>query len=125
MEKSSRIYHQFRESRKYSETSEVPGVGSNRAQLATSDTRSRLKAESSIETDSFEHAHPFLKVYMFESDTTMDTTDPYLSAEEIPLTEQDGSCTSNVPSRVGNQSLNFDFGALALGPDDQSLMTWF
>ena len=58
--------------------------------------------------------------------------DPCLPADEIPLTEQrdDGSftspvLTSYVPSRVGNQSLNFDFGALALGPDDQSLMTWF
>lgn len=127
MEKSSRIYHhQLVESREYSEVS-------NHAQLATSDTRSQLEPESLTESDSFENAHPSLKTYMLKSRSAEDATDSSFPAEGIPLTEQDykdGSftspeLTSYVPSRVGNQSLNFDFGALALGPDDQSLMTWF
>lgn len=136
MEKSSRIYHQFVESGGYSETLEVPNVGLNRAQLATSDTRSRLEPESTAEPDPFENAHPSLKVSMFKSKSTTDAADPcWIPAADISLTEQDyrdGSfttpspvTTSYIPSRVGNQSLNFDFGALALGPDDQSLMTWF
>lgn len=136
MEKSSRVYHQFVDSQGHSDTLEVSNGGSNRAQLATSDTRSRLEPEPQVELDPFQNAHPSLKACMVKTKSTTDATDScWIPAAEIPLTEQDyrdGSFTSPspvptsyVPSRVGNQSLNFDFGALALGPDDQSLMTWF
>jgi hypothetical protein len=99
-----------------------------RAQPATSDTRSRLEPEH--EGDPFEHAHPILLACVRHATEQMQRQDPFMFIPdaEILLDDEDirsGSFTTPTPTRVGNQSLNFDFGALTLGPDDQSLMTWF
>lgn len=131
--KATRIFDQYRESGGQSEDDmDIPVA---RRQLAISDTRSRL--QSSTETDPFEHAHPTLKECLRKTRAMMDRHNAhmFISNSDTGLDEEDlrpnsftshtPSTTSYVPSRVGNQNLNFDFGALTMGPDDQSLMTWF
>jgi len=96
---------------------------------AISDTRSRPVAEP--ETDPFEHAHPFLLASVRYATERMRQQSPFMFMRipEVELSVDEdirsGSFTTLTPSRVGNQSLNLDFGALTLGPDDRSLMTWF
>jgi hypothetical protein len=96
----------------------------------TSDTRSRFAQES--ETDPFEHAHPVLLAAIRHATERMRPQNPFMFVciPDVPavVDEEDirsGSLTTPTPTRVGNQSLDLDFGALTLGPDDRSLMTWF
>lgn len=105
---------------------------SGRSQPLISDTRSRIEPE--YEADPFEGAHAFLRTYPRQSQYS-DVPDSALLCSSIGLRLQEEeiraiSFTSPIPrealpTRVGNQDLNFDFGALTLGPDDSSLMTWF
>jgi hypothetical protein len=127
--KSIRILTQYLESRQDS-PDDMDDVArhSVRAQPATSDTRSRL--ETQYEADPFEHAHPVLLAFVRHATEQMRRQDPFMFIPdaELSLDEEDirnGSFTTPTPTRVGNQNVNLDFGALTLGPDDQSLMTWF
>jgi hypothetical protein len=99
-----------------------------RAQPVISDTRSQLGPE--IQVDPFAHAHPVLLACVRHATEQIRRQDPFMFIpdSEVSLDEEDirsGSFTTPTPSRMGNRSLNLDFGALTLGPDDRSLMTWF
>lgn len=90
--------------------------------------------EPEYDLDAFEGAHASLRTYPRQSQYS-DVPDSALLYPSISLRIEEEelravSFTSPIarvsfPTRVGNQDLNFDFGALALGPDDSSLMTWF
>jgi hypothetical protein len=128
--KAIRVLAEYLESREVDDMDdmdELPGRAM-RAQLATSDTRSRLEPE--FGTDPFEHAHPVLLAFVRHATEQRRRQDPFvfIPDPELSLDEDDirnGSFTSPTPTRMGNQNFNFDFGALTLGPDDHSLMTWF
>ena len=90
--------------------------------------------EPEHEQDSFEAAHVFLRNYPRQSQYSEVPESALLYPSlGLRLREEELKAVSftspvykaNFPTRVGNQDLNFDFGALALGPDDSTLMTWF
>jgi hypothetical protein len=99
-----------------------------RAQLVTSDTRSRLEPE--FGPDPFEHAHPTLLACVRYANDQIQRQDrlKFILGAELPSDEDNVMneyFTPPNPTRIGNQNFNFDFGALTLGPDDQSLLAWF
>lgn len=99
-----------------------------RAQLVTSDTRSRLEPE--FGPDPFEHAHPTLLACVRYANDQIRRQDPlkFIPGAELLSDEDDimnEYFTPSNPTRIGNQNFNFDFGALTLGPDDKSSLTWF
>lgn len=133
MDKVTKIVSDYHESARYT------GGGLHeshshfgRSQPTTSDARSHM--EPNREVDPFEHAHSFLRAYPRMSHWhPKGLGESALIHARMGLTADDEeiravSFTSPTPkanTRVGNQDLNFDFGALTLGPDDSSLMTWF
>lgn len=129
LEKATRIFTQFRESR--NEPRDNTYSPTTRAQLAISDVRSsHFGAEP--EVDPFEQAHSTLQE---TRKTLVECQDPlaFVPGTGIQLANEDirnGLLTTPAPPihispEMVNQSINFDHGALTLGPDDQSLMTWF
>jgi len=105
---------------------------SGRSQPTTSNTRSHMEPE--LVLDSFEGAHPFLRNYPRQSQySEVPESTLLFPGLAFRLKEEELRAVSftspvykaNTPTRVGNQDLNFDFGALTLGPDDSALMTWF
>lgn len=102
-----------------------------RAQPTTSDTRSRLEVDP--QPDPFKHAHAALRDYMHKTSemegrqgSPLYSSPPqmFLNRDDIRVGFHQPPPLAHAPSRVDNQNLNFDFGELALGPDE-SLMTWF
>lgn len=128
LEKATRVYKRFQESKKDPQDIYSPTA---RAQLALSDVRSS-QSMPEPDVDPFQQAHPILQETRQKLMECQDLS-AFNPGSGIQLNNQDirngpldtpGSLIHISPEMV-SQSINFDHGALTLGQDDHSLMSWF
>ena len=126
---ATRIFNQFQQTRKERQDGRYPSTF--RAQPAISDVRSHSRPKP--QADPFEHVHPTLRSQCRELNELQDppVDSPATGIQLDSADVRNGSFTAptlstDSPSKaLENRSLSLDYGAFTLGPDDQSLMTWF